>query len=658
MNIIRQLPAHVADLIAAGEVVERPASVVKELMENSFDAGAGQITVEIQRGGMSLIRVTDNGKGMSPEDAQTAFLRHATSKLRDAYGLEAIGTLGFRGEALAAIAAVSRVQLLTRETGAETGVSLHLEAGNILDCTEAGCPEGTTMLVRDLFYNTPARLKFMKKDSAEGAGVTAAVIRAALSRPEVSVRYLKDGKEEFHTPGNGRPEDCVYAVLGRDFARDMMPVFGGEEIRVSGFILPPAQAGGNRSRQYFFLNGRWIRSQLLQTALEQAYRNSLFTGRYPACVLYIEMKLNAADVNVHPAKTEVRFLQEKQVFDAVYHSVLSTLQGETVKPELNLPEPQKPEPTKPEPTKPVPESTKRESVAPIPATPVPATQPPKKPDAERRLTRPATGADNRPPVPEEPRADMKEIVEQLVFRTAEPVSQDEKPTEKPADSEPIPQKDEKPGKEEVPQRAEESAPAMTLSATSAGQETPSYRILGEAFREYIVTECDGELLLIDKHAAHERMIFDRLKANEDPLMSQILMIPQIVKPSPEDFSLLTEQPELLEAAGIEAEDFGGGCLAVRRLPADFAPEEADALLAELADAMRLGRRPGTLGIRDETLATMACKAAVKAGMDSDPREWKPIVEAVVKGEVRYCPHGRPVSMRLTKAQLDRNFRRT
>ena len=326
MPKILELDPHVADLIAAGEVVERPASVIKELMENSIDAGAGIITVEITAGGLTYIRVTDNGCGIAPEDTTTAFLRHATSKLRGAEGLEAIGTLGFRGEALAAIAAVSRIELLTRETGAREGVSLSLVAGAVTDISPAGCPEGTTIIVRDLFFNTPARLKFVKSDRAESSSVASAVLRCALSHPEVSVRFIRDGKTEYHTPGDSRIDSCLYSLFGRDFSAGLIGAESSDEaIAVIGFVSTPAAARGNRSYQFFFVNGRSIRSITLQTALERAYANTLPSGRFPACALYITTKLSNVDVNVHPAKTEVKFVSDKQVFDGVYYAALSAV---------------------------------------------------------------------------------------------------------------------------------------------------------------------------------------------------------------------------------------------------------------------------------------------------------------------------------------------
>ena len=329
MPEIQILSPHLADLIAAGEVVERPASVVKELVENAFDAGARTVTVELRGGGATYLRVTDDGCGMAPEDAGIAFLRHATSKLHDEQGLEAIGTMGFRGEALAAISAVSHITLTTRQRGAAAGTHMTLDAGDIQDMYETGCPEGTTMIVRDLFFNTPARRKFLKSDRAEGAACAAAALRCALGRPDVSVRCIRDGEEVFFSPGDNKLDSCVYSLLGRDLAMSLLPCTGeADGVRVHGFISSPAAGRGSRAQQYFFCNGRWIRSAALQAALEQAYRNTLLVGRFPACVLYVELSCAAVDVNVHPAKTEVKFTHERAVFDAVYYGARAALEAE------------------------------------------------------------------------------------------------------------------------------------------------------------------------------------------------------------------------------------------------------------------------------------------------------------------------------------------
>jgi len=654
MNKIKCLSPHVADMIAAGEVVERPGSVVKELVENALDAGATSITVEIQRGGMSYIRVTDNGSGMSAEDAQTAFLRHATSKLRDEYGLESIGTLGFRGEALAAISAVSMVELMTREKGAAEGTSVTLEAGVVQEVSPVGCPEGTTMIVRSLFYNTPARLKFMKKDSAEAANVSNVVIRCAMSHPEVAIRFIKDGEEEFSTPGDGNSESCIYSLLGRDYARNMLPVDGsGEGGKVRGFVCPPANAKGNRSGQFFFVNGRYIKSALLQAALEQAYKNALFTGRFPACVLYIDVKLNEVDVNVHPAKTEVKFLNERKVFDTVYLAVKAALEGENKAPEIKLKEEKAQPEARPE--------IKLPERKPVIHT-VSETKPA---DDEIELRQPTVRYNapqpqrqmitHRVPLPEiksPPHETGIPTKRQAVaaarkegWLSPELTGTPEvKVTEiKPPEPEPV--------VEQVKfEQVEMEQPKEAA--------VPAYRIVGESFNEFIIVECGSELIFIDKHAAHERMLFDRLKSEKYENMSQILLAPVIADMERESKALLLDNKALLDEMGFEIEDFGGASLAVRRLPADVDMEDASALLEELCHDIKYGARPGSLGVKDELLATVACKAAIKAGKSSDPREWKPVVDAVVSGQVRYCPHGRPVTMRLGKSQLEKNFKRT
>ena len=339
MPKIKVLPKEIAELIAAGEVVERPASVIKELMENAIDAGSKTITVEIQNGGMTFIRVTDDGCGMQPEDAGVAFLRHATSKLHDERGLESISTMGFRGEALAAISAVSKIELRTRFQGSDAGTRVTLEAGDIQDMGPCGCPEGTTMIVRDIFYNTPARLKFLKSDRSEASACVTAALRCALGHPEVSVRFIRDGSEEFFSPGDGRMDSCIYSLLGRDTASTLLELKSDADgLSVEGFTSSPSAGRGNRAMQFFFCNGRYIRSALLQSAVEQAYKNTLLTGRYPACVLYLGMGYSSVDVNVHPAKTEVKFSYEKKVFDLVYHAVLLALHNENRTAQIELSE--------------------------------------------------------------------------------------------------------------------------------------------------------------------------------------------------------------------------------------------------------------------------------------------------------------------------------
>ncbi len=630
MPHIAQLSPHVADLIAAGEVVERPASVVKELTENAIDAGADMVTVEIQHGGMTLIRVTDNGCGIAPDEAQTAFLRHATSKIRTEYDLEAIGTLGFRGEALAAIASVSRIELLTRRGEDALGVSLTLEGGQVTGQEEAGCPAGTTMIVRDLFYNTPARLKFMKKDAAEGAACLAALQRQALAHPEVSFKFLRDGRQELLTPGDGQPRSALYAVLGRDLALGFVPVEGsGEGLSVSGFVSRPTCCRGSRSCQFFFVNGRYVKSASLTAAVEQAYANQKMVGKFPGCALYLTTKLNAVDVNVHPTKQEVKFGAERQVFSAVYYAVLSALGGDSARPVIPAAA------VKP------PAETYRQTTLPLHDFTAPQRQAPP-PRADAPL--PPTGG--REPAPQPPRE-----------QAAAPVRR------------PAPAPDAAPRPEPISAPAQPAAPSPTrpaqapapaaepLPPTPAEEEEIPWHIAGELFRTYIVVEQGDRALLIDKHAAHERMNFDRMREQDYTPMSQYLLSPLVFTPAPEEHAALLEHTAGLERVGFEVEDFGGGSLAVRRAPDYVDPGEIEAALGEIASKLTLTGSTGYQDKRDAVLHTMACKAAIKGGWKSGPEELEAVARAVMSGQVKYCPHGRPVSVELKRQELEKQFKR-
>ena len=624
MAKILKLDPHVADLIAAGEVVERPASVIKELMENSIDAGATVMTVEIQGGGMTYIRVTDNGGGIAPEDAETAFLRHATSKLRDQRGLEAIGTLGFRGEALAAIASVSRVELMTREQGADAGVSLTLEGGVVTDRAPAGCPQGTTMIVRDLFYNTPARLKFMKTDRAEGASCSAAVLRCALAHPEISVRYIKDGKEECHTPGDGRMDSCIYSLFGREFAAGLIGTSTeADGVRVKGYVCAPRAARGNRSYQFFIVNGRNVRSKALQAALEQAYKNSLFTGRFPSCVLYITLSPAAVDVNVHPTKTEVKFLYEKQVFDGVYYAALNALQHETGSAEVAISTGTKKAVAAPAPEKPQGAGFTKMSAEEYRKSPGPAAGPP-----ARDLKKPTFyGAAGKNLFREARTSDTVRDSGGALYRAA-----------------PAPKREEP--KEEPPEQ----------TSLAGMPEAESWRLIGEAMDTYIIVEKGTSLWLIDKHAAHERIHFDRLKASGGETMTQTLLAPIVCRTGREDTAVILDNAELLSRFGLAAEPFGEDAVALREIPADLMPADAEAALYEICELLKKGGGDDP-SRADGIMHTMACKAAVKAGMKTDPAELRALVQKVMSGEVRYCPHGRPVAVELTKSALDKSFKR-
>ncbi len=622
MSKIRQLEPHVADLIAAGEVVERPASVIKELMENSIDAGATALTVEIKSGGMIYMRVTDNGCGIAAEEAETAFLRHATSKLRDAEGLEAISTLGFRGEALAAVAAVSKIELLTREAGAPEGTSLTVEGGVVRDKRAAGCPEGTTMIVRDLFYNTPARLKFMKTDKAEGAAVTAQVFNCALSHPEVSVRYIKDGKEECHTPGDGRMDSCIYSLFGREYAKGLQKAESDDgAVSVTGFISAPAYARGNRSHQYFFVNGRFVRSKTLQAALEQAYRNTLFTGRYPTCVLYVRLSPSEVDVNVHPTKTEVKFVRDQQVFSGVYYAALSALEGDAPTPEISLTGGTK--------NKVCDSARSGQAEAPPRGETVPAR-------FENEGGRAA-----------EQKREFREGFVSRVPSVSEPTRY------APVRSHPLVPYETR--KDAPAPRAEYDGPAEAEIADMPAPRT--YTVIGEALGTYILVEQGESLWLIDKHAAHERIHFDRLMAEKQVIMSQTLLEPVLCGLGREETALLLENAGLFEQLGFLIEPFGETALAVRQAPAVIEASDIAGTLGEMLQIVRRGGSPDGSLLVDELLHTVACKAAVKAGRRSERPELESLAGRVLSGEVRYCPHGRPVAMELTKSALDRNFKR-
>ncbi len=679
MPQIQQLPPHLADLIAAGEVVERPASVCKELLENALDAGASAISTELERGGLTYIRITDNGCGIAPEQLPTAFLRHATSKLRRPEDLAAIGTLGFRGEALAAIAAVSRVDIFSRQTGADCGAMLHLEGGVPESVTEAGCPDGTTVCVRDLFYNTPARMKFMKKDSAEGAAAAGVVTQLALSHPDVSFKLLRDGQEILHTPGDGQLLSAIYAALGRDFAAGLMPVSGsGGTVRVEGFVTKPLAGHGTRGRQLFFVNGRLVKSQLLSAAVEEAYRNRLLKGKFPGCVLHITLPVNEVDVNVHPAKTVVKFLSDKTVFDAVHYTVKDALDREG-QPAAGEKKPFYQTMTAQEfrETTPAPQGVKLPFVSGRPVGSAGADRPtvnrfaPAAPTVQtpRQTVRPAAAPQGdvwqvRDAVPEAGKAfTVPSGREGVVYRITPPDAPEDSPAREQAAAEaetvPAAVMPEAAGANDTTLSAPEAAPVqqeLEMPETADSGETP-WRIAGEVLKTYIICE-DGEqnVWLIDKHAAHERIRFDALKADPVPPMAQQLLTPAAVTLSAEEYGAVLEQLDVLAGYGFLCEDFGDGTVLVREIPDYIRAEDAAATLEELARKLLL-QRADPDGARDELLHTMACKSAIKAGMTTDAAELAALVREVQSGAVRYCPHGRPVAVKLRKYEVEKMFKR-
>ena len=658
MPKIIQLSPHIANLIAAGEVVERPASVVKELLENAVDAGASKVTIEIRDGGMTFLRVTDNGCGMAAEDAKVAFKRHATSKLRTAEDLAAIGTMGFRGEALAAIASVSRIDLMTKTAGSLSGTSLRLEAGEVVEESEVGCPEGTTIIIRDLFFNTPARMKFMKSDTVEGGRVAAAVQMQALAHPEVAIQFLRDGKQVLSTPGTGGLQAAVYCVYGRECAQMVQVESRWENYTLTGYVSKPTDARPSRSLQTFFVNNRPVKSKLLVAALEEAYRNQIMVGKFPACVLHLTLPAGAVDVNVHPAKTEVKFLSEKAVFDCVHYGVLGALNKQTDRPQVQF--------------KPSPLQGAEGCVSPKPApTPQPAPQtaplkkeslPPKKDNFFRTMTAEeyktfSTALKDAPQPKKEAAAataakierpanmPLREFVMMPQVREDPPAIPSAPPVKPPA---------------AAPQKAEEPVqqPEMEQTALDMPQEI-EWRMVGELYNSYIIVEQGDEAFLIDKHAAHERILFEKLKANQEKISAQSLLTPIPVRLSPAAAAELLANRSMLDELGFEIDEFGENTVLLRQIPMDLSPEDAADAVETLASDLLSGRRESKDTVRDELLHTVACKAAIKAGWVNDEKELLAVAkEVMAREDLKYCPHGRPICIALSKKQLEKQFKRT
>ena len=610
MSRIRVLDAHVADLIAAGEVVERPAGVVKELLENAVDAGADAVTVEFRQGGTAYIRVTDKGRGMGAEDALMAFRRHATSKIRSADDLQAIVTMGFRGEALAAIAAVSRVDVLTRETGAPLGLSLTLNAGAAEEPREAGCPEGTTVIVRDLFRNVPARQKFLKRDATEAGQIQDAVLRAAMARPDVSFRLLKDGAEVFHTPGDGKLLSAVYSLFGSAFGQGLLAAEHEKDaIRVSGFAGKPSVTRGTRAMQYFFVLGRPVRSRTLYAALEEGFRNAIPAGRMPVCVLHLTLPPSEFDVNVHPAKSEIKFAREREVFDAVYYAVRSALASQEAHADLRM-----------------------AAHGGLPPAELHSGLRTELVSAEQLEQAESVSL---PPVTPGLDAYIRGVPIARVV-----------PRER---SEPVSQETVFPGETVSPRETD------SPQETDSPRETVFWRLIGQALGGYLLVESADALWMIDKHAAHERVLFERLKARNSEPMSQMLIAPKTVALPARLCAVLLREDDLLRCAGFLLEDFGG-MLLLRAAPDFLAPEEAPALLSEIAEKLLSGGPMPVL--REEALRAVACQAAIKLSGRGDPDDLLALTALVMETpDLRHCPHGRPVAIRLTRSQLERQFLR-
>ena len=678
MAEIRVLDKHTAELIAAGEVVERPASVAKELLENAIDAGATQITLSITRGGIAQLQIVGNGSGIEAEYIDKAFIRHATSKIANADDLTHIHTLGFRGEALASIASVAKVEVLTRTEQDEYACRYRIEGGEPQGMEPGARPVGTTITVNELFYNTPARMKFLKKDASEGTFVADTVLHAALSHPEISFRFLRDGKQQFLTPGDGDLRSTVYAVLGREFARDLLPVSGGTEIyRVTGLITPPRACRASRGAQHFFVNGRYVKNRTMMAALENAYKGTMMQGKFPGAVLMLEMPADLVDVNVHPAKTEIRFARESDVFDAVYRAVRNALttpgSGEcrfsmdtkgtdepvrTGNPELPKSQPPKPAPvqqrfttlsaaeyramiqlTEPVPAKPLPGTVSVESPKPVYHT-APQPKPLQPHLAPGPAVREEAVLDILPDLPEQ------EPLQAAETSVAEPL----RPAPDPAREERAEEENSLPALSALPPEPEQ----LPLAAPEA----EPLRLVGEVFKTYIITERAGELCLIDKHAAHERILFEKLAKDYGNVPAQLLLMPVQVNLTGMEKQALLQNTDLLADAGIEVEDFGGNTVVVRAVPADVPVDDVEDMAVELAARLSNGGRDALREKTEWVLHSIACRAAIKAGDRTSAEEMLALAQNILDGTIPpFCPHGRPCVLKITRKELEKQFGR-
>lgn len=706
MAEIRVLDKHTAELIAAGEVVERPASVAKELLENAIDAGATQITLSIVRGGIQQLQIADNGSGIEAEYIDKAFVRHATSKIASAEDLSHIHTLGFRGEALASIASVARVEVLTRTEADEYACCYRIEGGEPQGMEPGARPRGTTVTVNDLFYNTPARMKFLKKDVSEGTFVADIVLHEALSHPEIAFRFLRDGKQQFMTPGDGQLRSAAYAVLGREFARDLLPLDGdGGVYKVTGLVTPPRACRASRSAQHFYVNGRYVKNRTMMAALENAYKGTLMQGKYPGAILRVDMPADLVDVNVHPAKTEIRFARESDVFDAVYRTVRAALaapgSGEC---RFDLGHVAKENP------QPAPQQTTLPGSAPAQSNPQrPAVAPAQPPQPQKhfntlsaaeyralnKLTAPVPARTlpgtsgvmelnsvrapfNAPSTPQfaasAPHTAQEDLLDIL------PDLPEQQPKAEPAVTTALAQQPAPAQLENIesPELPEEEKSATGLSALPITHNDPTaqadippeqttfapataslpLRVVGEVFKTYIITERNNELCLIDKHAAHERILFEQLAKDYGSVPSQMLLVPVQVNLSAEEKQALLAHQELLQNSGVEVDDYGGFTVVVRAVPADVPVDDVGDMVLELANHLLNGGRDALREKTEWVLHSIACRAAIKAGDRTTTDEMLALAQKIMDGSVPpFCPHGRPCVLKLTRKELEKQFGR-
>lgn len=680
MGVINVLDKHVAELIAAGEVVERPASVIKELVENSIDAGAKNITVEIKNGGTTFMRVTDDGCGILKEDIKVAFLRHATSKVKFENDLDCISTLGFRGEALASICAVSRLQLITRNKNEEIGSSYEINGGEEVSFDDAGCPTGTTFIIRDLFYNIPARAKFLKKDVSEGNAVSNIIDKTALSHPEIAFTYIKDGKQALKTFGDGKLISAIYSVFGKDFANGLIPVeYELDTIKIKGYVSKPVNSRPNRNMQNFFINGRYVKTRTAMAAIEEAFKGSIMVGKFPSCVLNIELPFEMIDVNVHPAKIEVRFINERPVFDAVYHAVKSALmkfdsrKNASFKNNAPFNERSNFNPfnnaqailsKKPEIPKSAPAVSAKQDVM-------------QKKDSFNPFENVSFNSEENEKTIEQKRKNIGNIKlsdsgnpfsiisKQAVYNAKKEASfkpqQQIIPTIVSEPEQEIKKEEEKESENSVKENKDfdfadkesNSAPVLI------NQDETEIRYIGEAFGTYIIAEKNKkEILFIDKHAAHERMIYEKLKAEKAASFSQILLQPITVTLEKSEYDAAINNLDMFKASAFEVEDFGNSTVIVRSAPQYLDAADISDCIAEMADYIAMGKNDIFTEKMDWFYHNVACRSAIKAGNKSTPQELIDIVKKLEENpQIKYCPHGRPVCIVMTKNEIEKQFGR-
>lgn len=702
MGVINVLDKHIAELIAAGEVVERPSSVIKELVENSIDAGAKNITVEIKNGGTTFMRVADDGCGIYRDDIKKAFLRHATSKVKTANDLDMISTLGFRGEALASISAVSRLQVITKNENEEIGSCYEIEGGDEISLEEAGCPTGTTFVIRDLFYNIPARSKFLKKDVAEGNAVSALMDKIVLSHPEVAFTFIRDGKQVLRTFGDGKLLSAIYSVFGKDFAKGLIPVdYTLDSVTVKGYISKPINSRPNRNMQNFFINGRFVKTRTGMAALEEAYKGSIMVGKFPSAVLQLTVPYEIIDVNVHPAKIEVRFINERPVFDAIYHAVKTALQQGDERKQIHFKEntafneikkvnpfnnaqavfakaentpaekPIKPieriEPvlknSEPKPYNPFDElDLKDEKTKPVSIDNL------KMSDSSNPFDIYSKQAIKRNSELENKKAEFSkqrlEKAEQLILKATQQeeslpkqeITVDDltaESTETPIETE-VSKEEVKPLKE-ISENKTDNNDALT----ELPKEQTKLRFLGEAFNTYIIVEKnDNEVLIIDKHAAHERIIYEKLKADSGSANVQYLLTPITVTLDKIDYDAAVSNLDMFAKCSFDVEDFGNGTLLVRSAPQYLAATEIADCIAEMSGYIASGKKDIYAEKMDWFYHNVSCRSAIKAGNKSTVQELMDIAWTLEKNpQIKYCPHGRSICIVMTKYEIEKQFGR-